>query len=65
MIDCVVEILAVILRYISIKLSMLAARFCIGFGAATAHDAAPLVVMELVHPRHRTIYKTMYNCTWS
>jgi hypothetical protein len=46
----VVTILAVILHYIGINLSMsIAARFCIGFGAAIIHDAALLPEAELVH----------------
>ena len=65
MIGCVIMILGVILQSISINLSMfIAARFFIGFGVAIAHGAAPLLVTELVHPQHRAIYTTIYNCTW-
>jgi MFS family permease len=65
MIGCVIMILGVVLQSISINLSMfIAARFFIGFGVAIAHGAAPLLVTELVHPQHRAIYTTIYNCTW-
>ena len=65
MIGCVIMILGVILQSISINLSMfIAARFFIGFGVAIAHGAAPMLVTELVHPQHRAIYTTIYNCTW-
>lgn len=65
MIGCVIMILGVVLQSISINLSMfIAARFFIGFGVAIAHGAAPMLVTELVHPQHRAIYTTIYNCTW-
>jgi len=65
MIGCVIMILGVVLQSISINLSMfIAARFFIGFGVAIAHGAAPFLVTELVHPQHRAIYTTIYNCTW-
>jgi sugar porter (SP) family MFS transporter len=65
MIGCIIMILGVILQSISINLSMfISARFFIGFGVAIAHGSAPMLVTELVHPQHRAIYTTIYNCTW-
>jgi MFS family permease len=58
-------ILGVILQSIGINMQLLtASRFFVGFGVAIAHGASPLLVTELVHPQHRAIYTTIYNCTW-
>lgn len=65
MIGCSIMILGVILQSVSINFNMfVAARFFIGFGVAIAHGASPLLLTELVHPQHRAIYTTIYNCTW-
>jgi MFS family permease len=40
------------------------ARFLIGFGVAIAHGSSPLLITELVHPQHRSIYTAIYNTTW-
>ncbi|KAK2776547.1 hypothetical protein FQN52_003444 [Onygenales sp. PD_12] len=65
MTGCLIMIIGVILQSIGINIEMfIAARFFIGFGVAIAHGAAPLLIAELVHPQHRAIYTTIYNCTW-
>ncbi|KFY62371.1 hypothetical protein V496_04631 [Pseudogymnoascus sp. VKM F-4515 (FW-2607)] len=64
-IGCTIMILGVVLQSIGINIQLLtASRFLIGFGVAIAHGASPLLVAELVHPQHRAIYTTIYNCTW-
>ncbi|KFX89994.1 hypothetical protein O988_08386 [Pseudogymnoascus sp. VKM F-3808] len=64
-IGCTIMILGVILQSIGINMQLLtASRFFVGFGVAIAHGASPLLVTELVHPQHRAIYTTIYNCTW-
>jgi MFS family permease len=64
-IGCTIMILGVVLQSIGINLKLLtASRFLVGFGVAIAHGASPLLVAELVHPQHRAIYTTIYNCTW-
>ncbi|OBT71201.1 hypothetical protein VF21_09985 [Pseudogymnoascus sp. 05NY08] len=64
-IGCTIMILGVVLQSIGINLKLLtASRFFVGFGVAIAHGASPLLVAELVHPQHRAIYTTIYNCTW-
>ncbi|KFY23258.1 hypothetical protein V493_05976 [Pseudogymnoascus sp. VKM F-4281 (FW-2241)] len=64
-IGCTIMILGVVLQSIGINLQLLtASRFFVGFGVAIAHGASPLLVTELVHPQHRAIYTTIYNCTW-
>jgi len=58
-------ILGVVLQSLGFTFGMfVAARFFIGFGVAIAHGASPLLITELVHPQHRAVYTTIYNCTW-
>jgi MFS family permease len=65
MIGCCIMIVGVVLQSIGSNIGMFtAARFLIGFGVAIAHGASPLLLTELVHPQHRAIYTTIYNCTW-
>jgi len=65
MIGCSIMILGVVLQSAAVNISMfIAARFFIGFGVAIAHGSSPLLLTELVHPQHRAIYTTIYNCTW-
>ena len=65
MIGCLIMLGGVVLQTIGINFGMLvASRFFIGFGVAIAHGASPLLLTELVHPQHRAIYTTIYNCTW-
>ncbi len=64
-IGCSIMILGVVLQSIGSNLAMFTgARFFIGFGVAIAHGASPLLLTELVHPQHRAVYTTIYNCTW-
>ncbi|KAF2429937.1 hypothetical protein EJ08DRAFT_697961 [Tothia fuscella] len=64
-IGCIIMILGVALQSASQNLSMfVAARFFIGYGVAIAHGASPLLITELVHPQHRSIFTTVYNTTW-
>jgi len=65
MTGCIIMIIGVIMQSIGVNIQMfIAARFFIGFGVAISHGSAPLLVTELVHPQHRAIYTTIYNCTW-
>jgi len=65
MIGCIIMLLGVVLQSISVNFGMfLAGRFFLGFGIAIAHGASPLLITELVHPQHRAIFSTIYNCTW-
>lgn len=62
---CIIMILGVALQGASTNLSMfVAARFFLGFGVAIAHGASPLLITELAHPQHRSIFTTIYNTTW-
>lgn len=64
-IGCLIMILGVVLQSISVNFRMfIAARFFLGFGVAIAHGASPLLITELVHPQHRSIFTTIYNTTW-
>lgn len=65
MTGCIIMMGGVVLQSIGHNFGMLvASRFFIGFGVAIAHGASPLLLTELVHPQHRAIYTTIYNCTW-
>lgn len=65
MIGCSIMILGVVLQSLGFTFGLfVAARFFIGFGVAIAHGASPLLITELVHPQHRAVYTTIYNCTW-
>lgn len=64
-IGCTICIIACALQTIGATYGMfVGARFLLGFGIAISHGAAPLLITELVHPQHRAIYTTIYNCTW-
>jgi sugar porter (SP) family MFS transporter len=65
MIGCSIMILGVTLQSIGTDFGIfVAGRFFIGFGVAIAHGSSPLLLTELVHPQHRAIYTSIYNCTW-
>ncbi|KAK5938610.1 hypothetical protein PMZ80_008800 [Knufia obscura] len=65
LIGCIIMVFGVVLQSIAINLGMfIGARFFIGFGVAIAHGASPLLITELVHPQHRSIFTTIYNTTW-
>lgn len=64
-IGCSIMVLGVTLQSIGINFGIfVAGRFFIGFGVAIAHGSSPLLLTELVHPQHRAIYTTIYNCNW-
>jgi MFS family permease len=58
-------LLGVILQTIGVNFRMfVAARFFLVFGVAIAHSASLLLIAELAHPQHRTIFTTIRNTTW-
>jgi len=64
-IGCSIMCLGVTLQSIGTTFGIfVTGRFFIGFGVAIAHGASPLLLTELVHPQHRAIYTTIYNCNW-
>ena len=40
-------------------------RVVIGFGISFALAAAPVLLSELAHPRHRVFFVAMFNCSVS
>ncbi len=43
----------------------IAGRVVIGFGISLALAAAPVLISELAHPRHRVFFVAMYNCSFA
>lgn len=65
-IGSIIMIIGVILQCVSTEIKLfIAARVVIGFGISLALAAAPVLIAELAHPRHRVFFTAMYNCSFA
>ncbi|KAJ4387543.1 hypothetical protein N0V93_008138 [Gnomoniopsis smithogilvyi] len=64
-IGCSIMIIGIVLLSLGIHVALfIVGRLLLGFGIAIAHGSAPLLITELVHPQHRSVYTTIYNTLW-
>lgn len=64
-IGCSIMIVGIVLLSLGIHVALfIVGRLLLGFGIAIAHGSAPLLITELVHPQHRSVYTTIYNTLW-
>lgn len=65
-IGSLIMILGVILQSVSKSIGLfIGGRVVIGFGISLALTAAPILLAELAHPRHRVFFSAMYNCSFA
>ncbi|KAK1634855.1 hypothetical protein BDP81DRAFT_462605 [Colletotrichum phormii] len=43
---------------------LIGGRIVVGFGITMAHAAAPVLISELAHPRHRVLFGSLYNTSF-
>lgn len=58
-IGCSIMIIGIVLLSLGVHIAVfIVGRLLLGFGIAIAHGSAPLLITELVHPQHRSVYTT-------
>lgn len=61
----VIMIIGVIIQCLSKKINLfIGGRIVVGFGVTLALAAAPVLISELVHPRHRVLFGSLYNTSF-
>ena len=62
----IIMIIGVILQCFSKSIGLfIGGRIVVGFGISLALAAAPVLISELAHPRHRVFFSAMYNCSFN
>lgn len=62
----IINMIGVVLQSVSTSIGLfIGARVVIGFGISLALTAAPVLITELAHPRHRVFLVAMYNCNFN
>ncbi|OAL38016.1 hypothetical protein AYO20_02849 [Fonsecaea nubica] len=65
-IGSIIMMLGVVLQCVSKSIGLfIGGRVVVGFGISLALAAAPILLAELAHPRHRVFFSAMYNCSFA
>src|SRR5688572_12113498 len=64
-IGSIIMILGVIMQCASTSIGLfIGGRLIVGFGITLALAAAPVLISELAHPRHRVLFSSLYNTSF-
>ncbi|KAH8812529.1 general substrate transporter [Xylogone sp. PMI_703] len=65
-IGSIIMMVGVVMQCVSKSIGLfIGGRIVVGFGISLALAAAPVLISELAHPRHRVFFTAMYNCSFS